>query len=117
MAKAPKSAPPADGGRNNYTLSAEDLKDIEDRTKRIISLEEDRDEINADINAERKAIKAKGIDLDAWKASLKRFRMDPEQREKFDQSQANVNAALGVPIQADLFAETGDGGTLPAGLH
>jgi uncharacterized coiled-coil DUF342 family protein len=64
-----------------------------------------REVINSKINAARKSIKALGIDLDAWRASRRRAKMDPEDRDSFDRAAAVCNRAFGVPIQAELFDE------------
>lgn len=119
MAKAPKgaAAPPRD---HNEAMSAEDMKAIEDATNKIIGLEKKRESINADINSERKKIRALGVNLDAWRASLTRLRMDEDKRAEFDRSRIVCDQALGVPVQGDLFAddegEEGEGG-IPANLN
>jgi len=97
--------PPAD--HNEAQLRDE----IKQRTGIIIGLEKQRSSINADITAERKAIKALNIDMDAWKASKRRAEMDPDVRAEFDRSQSVCNAALGVPVQADLFGNDDDAPT------
>lgn len=99
--------PPAD--HNEAQLRDE----VKERTNNIIALEKKRSSINADINAERKKIKALNIDMDAWKASKRRAEMDPDVRAEFDRSQAVCNAALGVPIQADLFNDDAPAGEIP----
>jgi uncharacterized protein (UPF0335 family) len=106
------------GEGHNFDLSPEDLKEIEQLTRNIIALEKKRDDINADINSDRKKIRALGIDLDAWKASLRRFKMDPDDRDNFDRSRELVDRALGIPVQADLFETVDeDDENLPANLH
>ncbi|WP_422057348.1 hypothetical protein [Sphingomonas sp.] len=82
----------------------EQISLIRECTDKIISLEKQRASINADISAERKRIKASNIDMDAWRAAKRRREMDPDVRAEFDRSQTLCNKALGVPVQADLFA-------------
>lgn len=94
-----------DSKRSNSELNEEALQIVRDKTAEIQKLTKDRSAINAKMNSARKAIKALGIDLDAWRASLRRKEMDPEDRNEFDRSQQECNRALGVPVQADLFGE------------
>lgn len=99
---------------------AEIREAIASRTKDIVALEAKRADINADINAHRKAIRALGIDLDAWRAAKRRKEMDPDVRAEFDRSATLVNEALGIPVQADLFAAppAGDNaGPIPSALN
>ena len=87
-------------------------------TRSIIAGETRRADINAAINADRKAIKALGVDLDAWRASKRRLEMDPDVRKDFDRSQLICNNALGVPVQADLFGDNPEEvGGIPATLN
>lgn len=93
---------------SNSELSAEDRQAVADHTKKIRLLKRDRSELNAEINSERKKIRALGIDLDAWRASERRYEMDPDERSEFDRSYDECNMALGVPAhatQADMFEE------------
>lgn len=78
------------------------LAQIKDRTLNIIALKKQRESINAKINSDRKAIKALNVNMEAWAGALKRFEMDPDQREEFDRSRMLCDNALGVP-QGDLF--------------
>lgn len=109
MARGPKkrSSPPPDHNE------AELREIIRDRTDRIISLERQRKAINDDIGAERSAIKALNIDMDAWKAGKRRYAMDKDVRSEFDRSITVVNAALGIPVQAELFGENDDENPIP----
>jgi multidrug resistance efflux pump len=103
MARSPKPKPtPPD--HNDPEAKAQ----IADLTREIIQLEKKRESVNADINSARKKIKALNIDMDAWAASKRRASMDPDVRAEFDRSQALCNAAMGVPIQADLFGDNSD---------
>lgn len=119
MARKPKvaAAPPRD---HNEAMSAEDMKLIEDATAKVIGLEKKRESINADIASERAKIKALGINMDAWRATLARFKMDEDKRAEFDRSRIVCDQALGVPVQGDLFeddeAEDGVGG-IPSNLN
>ena len=120
MAKNPPP-PPADAGPgHNFSLTREQLGQVEEWTRDVQALEGRRSAINDQIAEKRGAIKALGIDMDAWRAAKRRKEMDPEDRANFDRSQAMVNAALGIPIQGDLFQAGDDapeGGNLPSGLH
>lgn len=115
MARSPKArqAPP---DHNDPDAKAQ----IADLTREIIALEKRRESVNADISSARSKIKALNVDMDAWRASKRRQEMDPDVRAEFDRSQALCNAALGVPIQADLFAaadadaNAGAGGEAPS---
>ncbi len=98
MAKAPK-VQVIKPDHNDPECAAQ----IAEQTKLISTLEAKRDSINADINAARKRIKALNVDMDAWRGSYRRFKMDPDQRIEFDKSRMLCDAALGVPIQTDLF--------------
>jgi outer membrane murein-binding lipoprotein Lpp len=115
MAKAPP--PPPQGGGSNFNLSKGDLAKIEQLTREVQALENDRAAVNADINEKRASIKALGIDMSAWAAAKRRKEMDPDDRDNFDRSAAMCNAALGITIQGDLFEPAGDGGTLPNSLN
>lgn len=88
--------------------------------KDLQKLEKQRESINAQMNEKRKAIKAQGVDLDAFKASYRRFKMDPDVRAEFDRSIALVNEALGIPAQGSLFddkdLDQGEG-QIPSGLN
>lgn len=95
---------------SNSDLSADDLAEIERDIKEIIALEAERAEINAQIDVPRKRIIGKGVPAAALSASLARYKMDPEQRSDFDRGRDQVDKALGIPIQADLF---GDDDQLP----
>ena len=90
---------------SNSDLTAEQKQQLIDLTAEFNQLETQRENINAKMNAARKAIKALGINLDAWRASRKRQKMDPEDRDEFDRSADICNRAFGVPVQADLFEE------------
>lgn len=110
-----KTKPPEPG--HNSGLSDEDLKEIEAETRAIMKWMKDRENINAEINSSRKKIRALGINLDAWRASFTRMQMDPDDRDDFDRSRELCDEALGVPVQADLFAaDEDDDGDLPDGL-
>lgn len=100
MAKSPKKAAAAG---HNSDLSDDDRKELEDRSANIIRLTKQRADINAKMNADRKAIKALGIDLDAWRSAMRRKEMDPDVRAEFDRSQSICNDVFGIPVQADLF--------------
>ncbi len=115
---------------SNSELSEADLKKIEDAVAEMARLENERSAINADIDAERKKVIALGIPAEALRASVARSKMDPEQREAFDQGRRWVDQALGIPVQADLFAnddgdeeDAGDGKAssnvtpIPTNLH
>lgn len=120
MAKRPEAAaatPPRD---HNEAMSAEDMKAIEDATAAILGLEKRRESINADIASERAKIKALGVNMDAWRASFTRSKMDPDKRDEFDRSRLVCDQALGIPVQGDLFAEeeAEDGaGGIPSNLN
>lgn len=88
---------------SNSDLSAEDKAKLVELNVDYNKLETERDNINAKMNAARKSIKALGINLDAWRASRRRQKMDPEDRDEFDRSADICNRAFGVPIQAELF--------------
>lgn len=95
------------------------IKDeIKTHTDKIVALSKKRDQVNAEINSERKAIKALNIDLDAWRSAFKRYKMDTDVRAEFDRSKRLVDEALGIPDQADLFggAETTPG-QIPETAH
>lgn len=114
MAKQPKVK--AQVGHNS-DLSDDAKKELEDRSANIVRLSKQRADLNAKINADRKAIKALGIDLDAWRAAMRRKEMDPDVRTEFDRSQSICNDVFGIPVQADLFPTpdaTGDN-PIPAG--
>lgn len=99
-------SPPRD---HNDPGDAEMKRLIAHHTDNYLTLVDQRASVNAKINSERKAIKALGnIDMDAWRASLRRKQMDPDVRAEFDRSQELCNEALGVPIQADLFGDNDD---------
>ena len=106
MAKPPKASAPVVVPDE---ITAEVLAEIESDIKAIIQLEAERTETNADINAIRKRILAKGIPAPALAASLARFRMDTEQRAAFDRGRSIVDKALGIPVQGDLFGEDAAG--------
>ena len=115
-------APPTPG--HNSSFDPEQMTRIKALTAEIRKLEADRKAVNESIGERRAAIKAMGVDMDAYAASKRRMEMDPDDRDVFDRSQALCNAALGVPVQKDLFDELGSppagvstGGNLPAGLH
>lgn len=125
----PTEAKPAP--KSNFDLTDEEKQTLIDETKAIRAAKKKREDINAQINASRKKIKSLGIDLDAWRASERRWEMDPDERDEFDRSHAIVNQALGIPSfayqnQADMFEEdeatvaarnaavkASDGGDLP----
>lgn len=98
---------------SNYELTAEQMREIDDLTKEFIAIEKQVTALNADKNSKRKQIRALGVNLDAWRASVTRMRMDPDDRADFDRSREICDKALGVPVQADLFAEDDDDGGLP----
>jgi len=100
MARQPKKQAAAG---HNSDLSDDAKKDLEDRSANIVRLSKQRADLNAKINADRKAIKALGIDLDAWRAAMRRKEMDPDVRAEFDRSQSICNDVFGIPVQADLF--------------
>lgn len=86
--------------------------------KELQDLEKQRESINAKMNEKRKSIKAQGIDLDAFKSSYRRFKMDPDVRAEFDRSIALVNEALGIPAQGSLFDDDDlPDGKIPEGLN
>lgn len=86
--------------------------------KELQELEKQRESINAKMNEKRKSIKANGIDLDAFKASYRRFKMDPDVRAEFDRSIALVNEALGIPAQGSLFDDDDlEQHKIPDGVH
>jgi hypothetical protein len=86
-------------------ITPEMLADTEKDIKAILELETERTATNADINAIRKRIYARGISAAALAASVARFKMDTEQREQFDRSRQIVDKALGIPVQGNLFGE------------
>jgi hypothetical protein len=83
-------------------LDEDELETVRSATAEIRACEEERDAINARMNAARKRIKALGVDLDAWRASKRRLEMDPEDRTKFDHSHIQCNKALNVPLRGQL---------------
>ena len=93
---------------HNSDLTAAEKSEIARLTREIKKMEDDRSAIGAKINSHRKQIKAFHIDLDAWRASKRRQEMDPDDRAEFDRSAAICNAALGVPMQAELFGDVDD---------
>lgn len=84
-------------------LDEEELATVRDATHAIRRLQEERDAINAEMNSERKKIKAIGVDLDGWRASKRRLEMDPDDRAKFDHSFDQANIALGIAIPKSLI--------------
>jgi hypothetical protein len=110
MARGQKrKLPPADHNE------AEILEIIRDNTDAIISLKKQRKNINDQIAEKRSGIKALNIDMDAYAAGARRYEMDADVRHEFDRSITQVNQALGIPVQSDLFGENDDAGdgTIP----
>ncbi|MES2289312.1 MAG: hypothetical protein V4530_06190 [Pseudomonadota bacterium] len=109
MARGPKksASPPSDHNE------AELREIIRDNTDAIVALEKQRKNINDKISEKRSEIKALNIDMDAWKAGKRRYAMDKDVRSEFDRSITVVNAALGIPVQADLFGENDDENPIP----
>lgn len=89
--------------RSNSELTEAEKLSLQEETAKYHGLQTQRDNINAKMNSCRKTIKALGINLDAWRASLKRQAMDPEKRTEFDRSAEECNKAFGIPVQQDLF--------------
>jgi hypothetical protein len=112
MARAPKSKP----APQNHN-EAEILEIIKEVTDKNFTLANQRKAINDKITANLARVKALNIDMVAYKAGAKRYKMDPDVRIEFDRSVTQVNLALGIPVQADLFADTneGDAGGIPEG--
>lgn len=85
------------------------IKDkIEAAAKRVLELQGERDQINAEIAEERAAIKALGISKKAFDFGLKRKQMDEEQRDQLDENYSVVCDALNVPLrfeQGQLFEQ------------
>lgn len=93
---------------HNSGLGPEEMATVATLTREINQIETKVKAMNADKNAKRKAIKAIGLDLDAWRASKRRQEMDPDDRAEFDRSHEVCNKALGVPLQAGLFDDSED---------
>jgi sigma54-dependent transcription regulator len=103
----------ADIGHNS-NLSKEQLNEVAAIHARIVQHKANAKRENDKANAERKALKAMQIDLSAYAAASKRAAMDVDQRLNFDQSVSNMNAALGIPVQANLFDnDEGEPGDIP----
>lgn len=90
---------------SNSDLTPEQKVELAGFNSNYDKLEVERDQINAEMNAARKGIKALGINLDAWRASRRRAKMDPEDRQEFDRSADICNRSFGVPVQEELFAK------------
>jgi hypothetical protein len=109
LAKAAQKRAPIDHNE------AELREIIATETGNIIQFEKRRSAINDDITASRSKIKALNIDMDAWRAAKRRQSLDPDVRSEFDRSATVCNAALGCPIQADLFKADEPTGNIPDG--
>lgn len=102
---------------HNSQLSPEDKARLAKLHREIGEFKDAARAANANANARRKEIRAMGVDLQAYAASAARAQMDVDQRLAFDQSVANCNEALGIPVQGDLFSEgdADDGNPIPSG--
>jgi len=93
---------------------------IADSLYNVNQAELDRKDINADIQAIREKLAAKGIPKRAFDLARSYMKMDPDDREGFDIAYALVREVGGLPLQDDLFAaaarkgsETVEAETLP----
>lgn len=104
MARGPTKAksPPVDHNE------AEILDIIKRVTDENISLARKRKAINDQILANYSEVKALNIDMTAYKAAARRYEMDADVRHDFDRSITQVNQALGIPVQPDLFPSVGN---------
>lgn len=103
--------PPAGGdgapgpGHNVTKNNAEVREAVHSAIEEIIALEADRKAINDNISATREKVKARGINMHAFKAALAYRKMDTTQRDGFDDSLVIARSAVGLPIQTALFEE------------
>ena len=75
---------------------------IAEAVQTIIGLDEERGQINAQINAERKKVKALGVPLAALNLAITHYQMDQAKRKQIDDGYALVRHALGIDVGAGL---------------
>ena len=96
MPKGSENAPTAGGNVKDL------LETIKTADQKLEKLEDERSAINADMDAIRKDIKAKGVPLDVFRHARVIRRMEEDDRAEYDQMVALCREALGVPTQAEL---------------
>ena len=88
----------------------EDTPELRDAIKtageNIAQHKRDRAQCNADIQAELETLRAKGVPKDAIKRALSDADLDEEKLAALDFHYSVCRAALGKPVQGDLFAGT-----------
>lgn len=76
---------------------------IAEQAAALNKLDDERRALNDRARAIRSEVKARGIKLRAFNAARAYARLDEDQREGEDLSYAITRAAIGLPVQADLF--------------
>lgn len=94
---------------HNSRLTPEQAATVARLHGEILSYKAQAKSMNDKANANRKEMKAMGLDLQAYSAATARAAMDVDQRMSFDMSVASINEALGIPVQGNLFGDDTDG--------
>ena len=81
-----------------------ELQSAVDEIKRI---DEERLALNAEKQKVRKSLKAEGVNLKGFDLAVKMSKLDSEERQEMDNNYVEVRAAIGIPIQNDLFTPSG----------
>lgn len=76
---------------------------IRNAVPRIVNLKRQRKELNAEIAAEREKVNGAGVSKQALDHAIRIKEMDPEDRQRFDESYAIARDAIGLPQSRSLF--------------
>jgi len=106
MARRAKSG---DGGndRRGVTNLTETKEVIREAVAKILTLKNERKELNAAIGEQRARVKNYGVPPAALDLALRMKEADPEDRQLHDEGYAIARDALGLGIQASLFETLG----------
>ena len=83
--------------------NAEVLGALQGYTDEYLAKVAERRAINDELAAIREKVKARSVDLDAWRAALAQRKLNPNRRESFDRDVALCRKAFDMPIQPALF--------------
>lgn len=94
-------------------LTADERKECLSIFQELKKLDEETTSINADKNALRKSLVAKGIPADAVQFAYKRWKKDPEDRDAMDFGIAQLTKAALQPMQLEMEVFDPDAGKQP----
>lgn len=78
-------------------------QEIVEAVQAIVEYNQQRKEINANIQAVIERMEAKGIPRAAFKNTVRESEYTEDQRKAFDNAVVITRRAMGIPVQTDLF--------------